>query len=893
MSSNKKGFLLKLESHLLVLSLFSVFLLPGIAFTKEKDKVAVLPFSVHSLKPMTYLKQDIQKRLTHILAQKGLNLINPEVINLNPKSALSQLQTEDVILIGKDLNANWVIKGSLTLIGEKVSLDIEIIDTSRARAPISIFMVEDSLDRLDVALDRSGKSIYNQIVGVVQIDSLVVTGNRRVESEAILAVIESKKGEEFSYERIDADLRSVYKMGYFKDVNITTEDGPKGKIVIFHVTEKPSISSISFRGNKKKKDKELMKEIGIKQYAILNMDEIKQSINRLKEVYREDGYYQADIRESIEDQRNNEVALIYEINEGPKMYIKKIEFHGNNHFKDKELKHIMETNERGFLSWITGSGVLDQKKLDYDRSKIAAFYHNYGYIRAKVGQPNIVFKGEKGIYITLEIEEGPRFRTGEVKIEGDLISPLKELLEKIKINKEEYYNLEVLRKDIITLKNLYADQGYAYAEISPLTKEDNEKQLVDITFKVDQKKRVKFERINIYGNVKTRDKVIRRELKVIEGDYFSGEGLKKSTANLNRLGYFENVEIQPRTGSQDDLMALDINVKERSTGSFSIGVGYSTFDSALATLQIAQGNLFGRGQKLSASAKLGSRTTEFVINFTEPWLFDRHISAGFSAFKWKTEFDDYTKDSLGGSLSLGFPTRIDEFTRTKFEYRFDRADISDIDENAAFAIREMEGTNISSSFIAGITRDSRNRPWNTSSGSYNSLSFEYAGGLLGGDIYFNKYLAVSEWYLPFLWETAVVIKGRIGYLQERSGGFLPVFEKFFLGGIDTVRGYEFASISPIDPATGDKIGGEKMWVYNLEYRFPLLKDQGVIGVVFLDAGNVFSKDESFALKGRRSVGAGFRWYSPVGPIRVEYGYKLDRKDDEDSGAWEFAMGGEF
>jgi outer membrane protein insertion porin family len=641
------------------------------------------------------------------------------------------------------------------------------------------------------------------------------------------------------------------------------------------------------------KDKELLNEIGIKQYAILNMDEIRQSIKRLKDFYREDGYYQADIRERIEELPQNEVALIYEIDEGQKMYISKIEFSGNNHFKDKELKDIMETSERGFLSWFTGSGVLDSKKLEYDIQKITAFYYNHGYIRVKVGEPDISLEGGKGITISLEIQEGPRFRVGKVKIEGDLIGSEESLLARIHIGEEEYYNLELIREDILALRKLYSDRGYAYAEVSPITKEDNENQVVDITFKIDQKKRVRFERINIYGNNKTRDKVIRRELNVVEGGYFSGAALQISTANLHRLGFFDDVEIQSRKGSRDDLMNLDINVKERGTGSFSIGVGYSTFESALAQLQISQNNLFGRGQRISANVRAGSRTTEFNIQFTEPWLLDRRLSAGVRATKWKTIFNEYTKDSVGGSLILGFPVGIDEFTKMSVGYAYDQSDITDIASDAALALREMEGENVTSSTTLSIYRNSKNRPWNTRSGSYNSFSFQYAGGPLGGDIYFNKYIAQSDWYLPYKWETVFVIRGKIGYVVERSGGFLPVFEKFFLGGLDTIRGYEYYSISPRDPISGDKIGGEKMWVYNLEYRFPLLKEQGVIGLVFFDAVNVFTKEENFALRGYRSIGGGFRWYSPVGPIRVEYGYKLDRRGDESSGLWDFSMGGSF
>jgi len=344
-------------------------------------------------------------------------------------------------------------------------------------------------------------------------------------------------------------------------------------------------------------------------------------------------------------------------------------------------------------------------------------------------------------------------------------------------------------------------------------------------------------------------------------------------------------------------MILDVNVKERRTGSFSIGAGYSSVDKAIATFQVSQNNLMGRGQKISTSARLGSKSSQYDIRFIEPWLFDRPLSTSFNLYKWEREYDEYTKDSLGVGLSVGFPLTglgLDEFTRGSVGYAYDNADISDIADEASQVIKDMEGSNVTSSITIGIRRDSKDRPWNTHEGSVNSLSFEYAGGLLGGDAYFNKYRARSAWYFPVIWDTVFLVQGRWGYVTRRSGGDLPVYQKFRLGGINSVRGFDYASISPVDPATGDRIGGEKMMVYNLEYRFPLVAEQGIVGLVFFDAGNVFEKDESWTFSGiRRTAGAGIRWYSPIGPLRLEYGKNLDRREGEDSGNWEFTVGGIF
>jgi outer membrane protein insertion porin family len=682
-------------------------------------------------------------------------------------------------------------------------------------------------------------------------------------------------------------------MGFFTDVRIDTEDGPKGKVVVINVQEKPSISKITFEGNKKEKDDDLKKETGIKLYSIFSQSEVKQSVNRLKEYYRQKGYYKVEIQDKVKDLPNNEVALSYEVQEGEKLYITKIAFQGNTQFSERKLSGLMETSEKGFFSWFTQSGLLDRKKLDFDMSKITAFYHNNGYIRAKTGEPKITVE-EKGLTVTIEIIEGPQYAVNEVRIEGDLLKPEEELMQKVSIKKEKFFSREVVRKDLMALRDVYADDGYAYAEIVPVTKEDDKNNLVDITYRISQKGKVRFERINIAGNTVTRDKVIRRELKVVEGEDFSGTNLKKSSQNLHRLGFFEDVEIQTRKGTQDDLMILDLNVKERPTGSFSIGAGYSSFDGAIASFSVTQNNLFGLGQKLSATGMIGGRTTEFDIRFVEPWFLDKPVNMEVTLYNMKREYYEYTKDSLGGSLVYSWLVGIDDFTRWIAGYAYDDATISDVSTDAAYAIKEMVGRNVTSSVTLGIRRNSKDRPFNATEGSLNSFTIEYAGDPLGGDVAFNKYLLTSTWYFPMAWNTVFMASGRWGYVQGReSDGKLPVYQKFRIGGINTIRGFDDWEISPKDPATGDPIGGEKMQIYNFEYRFPLLKEQGISGLIFFDAGNSYT-DESFSWSTiKKSVGPGIRWYSPIGPLRLEYGKVISPKDDEPSGNYHFSVGGLF
>ncbi len=408
------GRVIRLQAILILALCF--FVKPPEVMAKTTGKVAVLPFKVHAPEALSHLRLGLQEMLTMRMGEKGYEVINPEVVNENPLASMPQFEMEDLVRLGEELGAQWMVVGSMTQVGKKMSLDLKVVDVTGERPPFFLFMVADNIDALTDTSKKIATNIDHQISRVVQVDAVRVRGNQRIEKDAVLAAVRTKAGDVFDYEKLDKDLRDIYKMGFFKDVRIETEDGPKGKIVIFEVVEKPSIGEIVFEGNKKLDDDELTKEIGIRLYSILDYNKIKQSIERLKDVYRQKAYYNVEITAETEPLPKNEVLLRYQIVEHEKVYITNIQFEGNTKFTDEELKDIMETKEKGFFSWFTDSGLLERRKLEFDVHKITSFYHNHGYIRAKVGEPKVTYEKDKGLTVTMEIHEGEQFKVDEVAI---------------------------------------------------------------------------------------------------------------------------------------------------------------------------------------------------------------------------------------------------------------------------------------------------------------------------------------------------------------------------------------------------------------------------------------------------------------------------------------------
>ncbi|MFH1033165.1 MAG: outer membrane protein assembly factor BamA [Pseudomonadota bacterium] len=865
---------------------------PGVLFSAEPAKVAVFPFDVFSQEPLDQLKQGLQESLAKKLKTEGLSVLDLKDVN---RALAEQNKPLDLTLarnLAGKLGAEYAVYGSLTKIGNRVSLDVKLLDVLGMRRPQSLFVEGTGTESLEGLTDRLARELSTQAAGREQLAEIKVEGNKRIEAEAIKAVMQSKVGGPYAPVRLDEDLRAIWKMGYFDDVRLDSADSPQGKVVTVKVKEKPTVREVNIVGNKAIDEKDLRDQVGIKPFGVFKPETLKEAEAKIVKLYHDKGYYDAKVSSEVITTPSGDPGVTFKIDEGKKVFIKSITFSGNKSFKPEEIRDQMSTTQKGWFTWITESNVLERSKLDQDVEKITDFYYNNGYMTARVGEPAVTREPD-GLVVNFNIEEGPRFKVSDVAVSGEMLLPQKEMVDSLKTKPGQWFNRDVLRQDMANINTLYADKGFAYVDVRPQIQQNMDKNTVSVAFNIKKGDKVYFERILITGNTNTRDNVIRRELGVSEGDLFSGTALRDGNMRLRRLNFFEDIHISTAKGSTPERMDLKIDVKEKRTGQFSVGAGYSTVDKLMIMGRIGEANLFGRGQQLELKGQLGGTSTRYTISFTEPWLFDRPVSAGVDLYDWEREYYTYTKDALGGRLRLGWPTPI-RATRLYTYYTYEVADIYSIQSNAARIIQDQKGEHTTSSVRAILRRDTRDHAFNPTTGSDNSISTEYAGDPIGGTNAFIKVIGDTGWYFPLWWEHVFVMHGRVGWLTGHAGGDLPIYEKFFLGGINTLRGFDYQSVSPRDPLTNDRIGGERMALANIEYRFPLLAKAGLVGVVFYDTGNVWSQEDSYKLGDlRKSVGGGIRWYSPMGPLRLEYGYVLDPKAGDSDSNWEFTIGSIF
>jgi outer membrane protein insertion porin family len=745
-----------------------------------------------------------------------------------------------------------------------------------------------------------------------KIDKVQVKGNRRIEASAILNVIKVKSGDLLNTGKVDSDIHAIYNLGHFQDVRVDTVKGEKGVILTYIVLEKPIVREIDIEGNKEIKEDKIREVLELKPTNIFSPKELTKSVKKIKKLYADEGYYLAEVDTTTLKKSNTDVRVVFKINEGKKILIKEIRFEGNRAFTNKKLKKAMETKEQWFLSWITDAGTYKEDVLKNDTGLIADVYYNNGYANVKVGEPKVELEADKkALIVTIGITEGDQFRTGSIGFKGDLLEGQEELAKKVKLKTGEIFDRSLLRGDVFTLTDLYADKGYAFTNVTPISKMNNDKKTIDITFEFEKGEKVYIDRINISGNTRTRDKVVRRELKLAEGDLYGATPLKKSKQSLMNTGFFEEANISTKKGSEDNKLNMNVEVKEKSTGQFSIGAGYSSLNGVMGQGSVQQSNYLGLGLKAIASVSFGTKAQMYNLGLTDPYFMDTKWTVGGDLYRTQYNYVDYTRRATGFDTKAGYT--LSDTLSTLWVYKYEVKKI--FNESPALVDNILRGvilaptTDYSTSSITGnLTRNTTDYHLDPTSGMTNNLSMEFAG--LGGSTRFLRYMGDTRVFFPGFWGSVISLNGAFGHIMS-LGKVIPIDEMYYLGGINTIRGYYDRSVSPfttaIIPGTNPVnmnttlsqvhafIGGDTEIYSNLEYVFPILKEAGLKGLLFTDVGDAYNGIDKVFSRFQASYGFGFRWLSPMGPLRIEYGIPVNPRDgiDKSSGRLEFSMGSFF
>ncbi|MFN7131825.1 MAG: outer membrane protein assembly factor BamA, partial [Myxococcales bacterium] len=717
-----------------------------------------------------------------------------------------------------------------------------------------------------------------------------VEGNRRVEAEAIRKALVSRAGQPLDRNKLREDIRSLWRLGFFSDVQIFLDQDEQGRpILLVRVQEKPAVRQARLRGNKELSDDDLKDTIDIKPFSILDLAAVKRNARKIQDKYVEKGFFLAEVKETIEPVDNNEVIVWFDVNERAKVEVRRITFVGNEKVPDKDLKEVMQTEEGNFLSFITNAGTYREEVFQRDLAALQGVYYDRGFIHVKVGNPKVSLSADsRSLYLTIPISEGEQYNIGAIDFSGDLLTEKADLQARMTVTSGELFNRTKLQRDILALTDVYHDQGYAYANITPQTNVHPEKRIVDLTFDIQKGEKVYIERIEIVGNTKTRDKVIRRELRIYEGELFSGTGLRLSRQRVTALGFFESVDITYKRGSTDDTMVMTVSVKEKPTGTFQVGFGFSSIENFIFTAQISQNNLLGWGQTASLSAQISSLRSLIQLSFIDPYFMDTRTIFSFNYFRQELDYFGFIRRSNGGDVNFGY--QFVDNVSASVGYSIEAIEVQPgglLSGGSDILLANRFRNGLTSSVRLSGTWDKRNNRLFPSEGFFQQLTVEHSPSWLGATFLFTRYTLNTRWYYPLPFGLVAKAQGIFGYID---GDDLPISELYFAGGINTIRGYQLRSIAPAvrigssrnpaAPLQSFNVGGNKQVLFNLELEFPIFEKVGIRGVVFYDAGNVFSEDEtvfrprdqSLPLGLFHSPGFGFRWFSPIGPLRFEWGF---------------------
>ena len=798
----------------------------------------------------------------------------------------------------------------------------------------------------------SGKSGPTTICEGRTISKIKIRGYGRVSADDILATIQLRNGLPCTDSEVTRDARALWDLGYFRDVRVEGKPRGANKIeLIFIVQERPAIGEVTFDGNDALDKSDLEEKVTLRQGAVLSEPAVKKELEKIRQLYAEKGYFLAKVHYELDPMPHHETRVRFVIEEGEEVTVRRIRFLGNTSLADSDIKKYMQTGETSVFSIISSNDAYRREVFDQDLTTIQALYYDKGYLMVEVDTPQVELSPDRRyIDISIPVTEGPRFRVGRVHVaelgdDGEEIEPLggrRLLRESVTLDPGDWFSRTTIAENLQTITRYYRDRGYARVQVVPQTDLNPDTRIVNVSVTVRRGPLVYIQRINFSGNTKTRDAVLRRELRVVEGQLYNQSLVELSKERITALGYFESVTVAEEDGSDVDRLVLNYQIAEKATGTFQLGAGFSSQETFLLTGQIQQQNLFGRGQSLSLNLQLSGIRQMVQVQFIEPYFYGTDWTAMLDLFKILRQQASFDRDSTGASVTLGHPilgslfdTRLRMFANYNVEYvSISPASGGVLGTGIGQNFALYQPVPLANLFRDGLTNsgrlslqwDTRNNRLFPTEGIFATASTE-AGLITSPDTaaadFFRHRLNV-RFYHPVIWQLIAKLNVEWGLISSYSSVGVPIYERYFLGGITDVRGFRMQSIGPrmgqtsqtdplAAPATvGIPFGGNMQFYYNFELEFPILDSVGIRGVLFQDGGNAWNleqrlegpdpilNDAASSTRGadllhlRTSWGFGIRWFSPLGPLRFEWGFPIFRRAlYEDVYQFQFMVGNAF
>ena len=780
-----------------------------------------------------------------------------------------------------------------------------------------------------------------------RIKEVRLVGNRRISKDEIEGTLKAiVVGRPFDPAGVTADVRTLWDAGDYNDLEVdvsTTGDEVSVRLI---VEERPSVKDVVFKGNASLSEDDLteLAKAELKPGSIFKDADARRTIQKIRDKYAEDSYFLAEVAFEAIAQKENQVNVVFTVREHEKVSVRRVTIVGNDSIPESELLELMATGNPGLLSFGSG-GPFRQDMFERDVLVLQSHYYDLGFLTVQVAAPRVMLTPDRsGIDIVVPVDEGPRFKLRRLEIvevdqDGKAIEPLlgkKKLRDLIRAKTGDYFNRAELIKDIAEIQTLYRNRGYAFVDAAPHPQLYPDDKLTDITVRIKRGSLARFGRIEIKGNTKTRDKVLRREMEIAEGALFSESGLERSRERITRLGYFERVDVNTEASTEPGVLHVNVEVTERPTGTFQVGAGFSSVESFIATAQVQQANLFGRGQSLALMAQLSGLRRLFDVRLVEPYLFDTRLSATVNAFEQERLYDDFALNSRGGSVTLGYPL-VDPELSFSLTYTL-KDDIVDDRSSSSFfgtasavsvfqrlPLANLFADGISSSFRPALTYDTRNNRLFPTKGVFLQGSTELALAALGSDNEYIRHRLTGRFYYPLTSKLVFKVNAEAGLVTSPDESGVPLFARTFLGGIYDLRGFKLRGVGPRLPlkttldenasffSNGAVIGGNLSYFQNIELEMPILEAVNLSGVVFTDLGNAWNLENKYCLASpaadfdvsdpcfdagdlfnvRTSWGFGLRWFSPLGPLRFEWGFPFKPLPFEEASVFEFTIGNFF